>query len=176
MMIRQAADVASSADVAPAEEVQLFFLNAGPMACRQARRAVLADGFGSSSVRDDVALLVTELVTNAVRHGSEEPGRAVRVELRRWPAFVRVEVFNDGGGFTAEAPFNSDRANGWGLVLVDRVADRWGIAPTASGTRAWFEIRTTNTREAPSKEPTRLGRILGRASVLKNATTLPTGR
>jgi two-component sensor histidine kinase len=138
-MTRHASDLASSADVAHAEEVELLFLNAGPTACRQARRALLAD-FGPSSVRDDVALLLTELVSNAVRHGSGDPGMAVRVELRRWPDFVRVEVFDEGAGSTAEVPFKRDQATGWGLVLVDRVADRWGIAPAASGTRAWFEI------------------------------------
>ena len=144
--------VASRVDVAGAEEIVVIFLTAGRMASPAARRLLIPDdGFFPSSVRDDVVLLVTELLTNAVRHASGEPGRAMRVELRRWADFVRVEVFGDGAGFSAEGP---------GLVLVDRIADRWAITRTASGTCAWFEIRTGDERKATRREWTRLGRIL----------------
>jgi two-component sensor histidine kinase len=124
-----------AADVTGAEEVVYIFLTARQMAHPAARRALLADdGFFPSSVQDDVALLVTELVTNAVRHANGDPDRAMRVELRRWADFVRVEVFGEGARFTAEGP---------GLAVVDRIADRWATAPTTSGTCAWFEIRTS---------------------------------
>jgi two-component sensor histidine kinase len=122
------------------------------------------DGFFPSSVRDDVVLLVTELLTNAVRHASGEPGRAMRVELRRWADFVRVEVFGDGAGFSAEGP---------GLVLVDRIADRWAITRTASGTCAWFEIRTGDERKGDEARVDPTGAHTGgRASVLKKAIAL----
>ena len=112
------------------------------MAGVEARHALLAgNGALPSAVRDDVLLLVTELVTNAVRHGNAGPDRAVRVELSRLPECVRVAVFDGGAGFTAGPPAERDEAEGWGLVLVDRVADRWAITPTASGTCAWFELR-----------------------------------
>jgi anti-sigma regulatory factor (Ser/Thr protein kinase) len=84
-------------------------------------------------------VLVTELVTNAVRHANGDPDRAMRVELRRWADLVRVEVVGEGARFTAEGP---------GLVVLDRIADRWATAPTASGTCAWFEIRTRDERAA----------------------------
>ena len=122
-------------------ETLVFGLAPGPMAGSGARRELLAgDGIVPSSVRDDVLLLMTELVTNAVCHSSAGPDALVRVELRRGTEIVRVAVCDEGGGFTAEAPLDRNEADGWGLTLVDRIADRWAVTPTASGTCAWFEI------------------------------------
>jgi two-component sensor histidine kinase len=124
----------------PAEDL-VFELAAGPMAGSGARRELLAgNGALPSSVRDDVLLLVTELVTNAVRHSSAGPDGLVRVELRRGPDTLWVAVSDKGAGFTADAPLEPNEADGWGLTLVDRIADRWAVAPIGSGTCAWFEI------------------------------------
>ena len=102
-------------------ETLVLDLAQGPTAGSEARRGLLTgNGTLPGSVRDDVLLLVTELVTNAVCHSSAGPG-----------ARVRVEVFGEGAGFAAEGP---------GRVLVDRIADHWAITRTASGTCAWFEI------------------------------------
>jgi anti-sigma regulatory factor (Ser/Thr protein kinase) len=121
----------------------VFELPAKPAAVSAARRALLGcNGELPSSIRDDVLLLVTELVSNAVRHAAPGADRAVRVELRRRRRMLRVAVFDGGGGFTAEAPHATrDESGGWGLFLVDQIADRWAVTPTASGTCAWFEIR-----------------------------------
>ena len=118
-------------------------LPAKPTAVPAARRALLGcNGELPSSIRDDVLLLVTELVSNAVRHAEPGADRAVRVELRRRRRMVRVAVFDGGGGFTAEAPHATrDESGGWGLFLVDQIADRWAVTPTPSGTCAWFEIQ-----------------------------------
>jgi two-component sensor histidine kinase len=125
----------------PRAENLVFELRAGAMAAPIARRALLAgNGALPSCVRDDVLLLVTELVTNAVRHASAGPDGVVRVELRRGTDILRVAVSDEGTGFTAKAPLEPNEAGGWGLALVDRIADRWGITPTRSGTCAWFEI------------------------------------
>ena len=112
------------------------------MAGSEARRELVAgNGALPSSVRDDVLLLVTELVTNAVRHSSAGPDGVVRVELRRGPEIIHMAVSDEGTGFTAEAPLERNEADGWGLALVDRIADRWAITPTGAGTCAWFELR-----------------------------------
>jgi two-component sensor histidine kinase len=107
----------------------------------RARRQVLAgNGTLPSSVLDDVLLLVTELVTNAVLHSSAASDWLVRVELHHASGFVRVAVSDDGSGFSADAPLEGNEVGGWGLALVDRIADRWAVAPAGSGTCAWFEI------------------------------------
>jgi anti-sigma regulatory factor (Ser/Thr protein kinase) len=121
----------------------VFELPAKPAAVSAVRRVLLGcNGELPSSVRDDVLLLVSELVSNAVRHAAPGADRALRVELRRRRRTIWVAVFDGGGGFTAEAPrATRDESGGWGLFLVDQIADRWAVTPTASGTCAWFELR-----------------------------------
>jgi anti-sigma regulatory factor (Ser/Thr protein kinase) len=141
-MTGRAPKFASSTAATDPAECLVFELTAGPMAGPGARRTLLAgNGALPNSVRDDVLLLVTELVTNAVRHANAGPDAVVRVELRQGSDFVRVAVSDEGTGFTAEAPLERGQADGWGLALIDRIADRWAITPTGSGTCAWFEIR-----------------------------------
>jgi anti-sigma regulatory factor (Ser/Thr protein kinase) len=116
-------------------------LHGGIDAARDARQAVTARASAlPMSVHDDISLLVTELVTNAVRHGSSA-GRPIRLGLRRWDGRVRVEVVDHGRGFTPppSAPSNGD-AHGWGLHLVNQIADAWGVRPTQKGTCVWFEL------------------------------------
>jgi anti-sigma regulatory factor (Ser/Thr protein kinase) len=75
-------------------------------------------------------------------HADAGPDRTVRVELRQRPGAVRVAVYDEGPGFVAEVKaFRSDGTGGWGLLLVDRIADRWAVTSTATGTCVWFEIR-----------------------------------
>jgi anti-sigma regulatory factor (Ser/Thr protein kinase) len=125
------------------EERIAFDLAATPEAGSAARRALLAgNGALPSSVRDDVLLLLTELVTNAVRHAVAGADRLVRVELLQCSRRVRVAVRDEGTGFAREATrFGRDEPDGWGLFLVDRIADCWAVVPTATGTCVWFEIR-----------------------------------
>ena len=94
---------------------------------------VLADG-----TTETLRLLVSELVTNAVRHG----GNGRPVELRvRWNSEVRVEVSDRGHGFTPAPRLGRvDEPGGFGLFLVGRLADRWGVE-TNGGTTVWFVLR-----------------------------------
>jgi len=105
---------------------------------RQARRAVesLGDAI-DPSVRQDVVLLVSELVTNSVKYGSED---ALRLQVDApAPKRLRVEVINQGASFEPKA---RDRAltdaGGWGLHLVEALTDRWGVR--SGSTHVWFEI------------------------------------
>lgn len=91
---------------------------------------------------ESVRLLVTELVTNSVRHaGADSVELAVLVGSDR----VRVEIVNAGSAFEPvlreEDPSTDD---GWGLFLVDRISDSWGVVEEDAGRqRVWFELRRT---------------------------------
>jgi anti-sigma B factor antagonist len=85
----------------------------------------------------DVRLLVSELVTNAVRHAE---GEAVRLVVAVTGTLLRIEVHDPGRGFELKPPPDDPlRASGWGLVLVEELADRWGIDHHPR-TRVWFEM------------------------------------
>jgi anti-sigma regulatory factor (Ser/Thr protein kinase) len=85
----------------------------------------------------DVRLLVSELVTNAVRHAG---GDAVRLVVALVGGVLRIEVHDPGNGFELRPPPDDPlRASGWGLVLVEELADRWGIDHNPR-TRVWFEM------------------------------------
>ncbi len=119
-------------------------VNGGVEACSDARRAVGAgNGAVPASAREDILLLVSELVANAVRHAGVGPDRFLRVELKRWSRRVRVEVTHPGHEFELDStPPSLDAGGGWGLILVDRIADRWGIVSGAGSTCVWFELRS----------------------------------
>ena len=118
-----------------------FLVRAGPAAAATARRAIReGDGVPPDGVREDVLLLVTELVTNAVRHAETGAPPLVRVAVHRLPERVRVEVVDGGPGFEPAPTRPGGPGGGWGLYVVDRVADRWGVVRAASGTCVWFEI------------------------------------
>jgi anti-sigma regulatory factor (Ser/Thr protein kinase) len=87
---------------------------------------------------ETLKLLVSEVVTNAVRHG----GSAGPVELHAsWNSEIRVEVQDQGAGFTPAPRIGApDEPGGFGLYLVGRLADRWGVE-TGGGTTVWFVLR-----------------------------------
>jgi anti-sigma regulatory factor (Ser/Thr protein kinase) len=98
-------------------------------------------------LQGDVLLLVTELVTNAVRHARVGPDGSVRLECRgaddRFRFLVTdpgAELLTNGGPRTLVGqPTNGD-TSGWGLMLVEQIADQWGILAAPPGTCVWFEV------------------------------------
>jgi anti-sigma regulatory factor (Ser/Thr protein kinase) len=113
----------------------------GPTSASAARNALLAlDTRVDQDLLDDIRLLVSELVTNAIRHAEAAPGGEVGLDVSIKGERVRVEVADPGDGFDP-APRTGSMAKpgGWGLYLVDRIADRWGVVKNRV-TRVWFEI------------------------------------
>jgi anti-sigma regulatory factor (Ser/Thr protein kinase) len=109
----------------------------------RAARVAIADGYPSlqEPARTDLMLLVTELVTNAVRHGGDRGDLPIRLEVARNDGHVHVQVEDPGNTFMPPpAILSGDSAGGWGLFLVDQVAERWGVSPASQGTRVWFEL------------------------------------
>lgn len=105
-------------------------------------RDVVAQELASlpTKVREDATLLVSELITNAVRHAPTSDRPEAELRIRSDPGRVRVVVADPGGGFvpSPRLPTVYD-GSGWGLYLVDRIADRWGVL-TEDQTEVWFEI------------------------------------
>jgi anti-sigma regulatory factor (Ser/Thr protein kinase) len=99
--------------------------------------AAVAPEFGDGEL-ETIKLLVSEVVTNAVRHGDG----AAPLELRaRWDDEVRVEISDHGDGFRPTPRVGAlDEPGGFGLFLVGRLADRWGVE-TDHGTTVWFVVR-----------------------------------
>jgi anti-sigma regulatory factor (Ser/Thr protein kinase) len=118
-----------------------FSVGGGPQVAADARGAIepLRDRLGDE-LAGDLALLVSELVTNSYRHAGASRD-LIGVELAVGADVVRCEVIDDGEGFRASPVPPERRGNGgWGLHIVDKLADRWGVR-RGPPTRVWFEIR-----------------------------------
>jgi anti-sigma regulatory factor (Ser/Thr protein kinase) len=116
-----------------------FRLPAEPTAAAVARAMVEAVGFDlPEPIVLDAKLLTTEVVTNAIRHA---PGtQAVIVRVRR-NKLVRVEVVDQGPMFDPQPQTTRIGAgSGQGLMLVDAVANAWGVEPDEAGKKVWFEL------------------------------------
>jgi anti-sigma regulatory factor (Ser/Thr protein kinase) len=92
--------------------------------------------------RDDVRLLVSEIVTNSVRHGKPGADRWIRLRVETGDGRVRVEVRNPGAALAFErlAQSGAVQESGWGLYLVENLADRWGVSNEGDETCVWFEV------------------------------------
>jgi anti-sigma regulatory factor (Ser/Thr protein kinase) len=117
----------------------------GPIAVREARHLVRERLSGElpPGKLDDVELLVSELASNSVRHGDARSGR-LSMEAQVSDRCVRLRVCDDGHGFEepAEPTPRPDGDGGYGLVLLDRLADRWGVNRNG-GCCVWFEVGRT---------------------------------
>ena len=116
-------------------------LSVEPAAAAEARRAL--DDLGGElpdGRMHDVRLLVSELVTNAVRHADLTGGDVIELVVELADQKLRVEVRDPGGGFVPSAPSpDPARPSGWGLYLVAELADRWGVDSDET-TLVWFEL------------------------------------
>jgi two-component sensor histidine kinase len=116
----------------------------GAEAPRQARNAVqdaLRDHLCPDAVRD-VALVVSELVTNSVEHAAQGPGETVEVEVDVRETCVHIEVSDKGATLRPRSsPRHPDAPRPFGLALVDRLAKAWGVERDGAGhTRVWCDL------------------------------------
>lgn len=103
-------------------------------------RELVREKVGAPTDRlDELLLLVNEMVTNAVVHGSPEPDGQIGLRLDRDARTVRVIATDGGHHFEPElGEPRWDRPH-FGLFLIDEIADRWGVS--IDGKKAiWFEI------------------------------------
>jgi anti-anti-sigma factor len=128
---------------APPGEVRIE-IEGDPQAPGRAR-AVADDATADlpATLRDTTLLLTSEVVTNAVRHGCSGPGDLVHLAIARHGGALRVEVRDPGTGLPGVMSGDAEdddslRESGWGLVMVERLASRWGIERDPS--TVWFEL------------------------------------
>lgn len=116
-------------------------MRAGLTAPAEARRVVGALPLGELT-RDWLALLVTELVTNSIRHGGLAAGDPIELELAGDNGQVWIAVRDRGPGFdpgTARAN-NGGRHKGFGLSIVTALAETWGVERGQDGCTVWCAI------------------------------------
>ncbi|MGH2892377.1 MAG: ATP-binding protein [Solirubrobacteraceae bacterium] len=114
----------------------------GPGAPAQARAAIAEFSENQGLPTDTLAtimLLVSELVTNAVIHPEVQPPADISVLARLAGAMIRVEITDQGSGFTPQERDPARTDGGYGLYLLDKAAARWGV-DRREGTTVWFEI------------------------------------
>lgn len=115
-----------------------------PMDLRAARRArAFVESAGCavhrSGLLDEARLLVSELVTNAVVHGS--PPVTMRVDCEGGRSMV-VAVSDGSPRPPVRREADGSAVSGRGIALVDLLSDRWGVEVTETGKTTWFSLRS----------------------------------
>src|SRR4051812_27454914 len=117
----------------PSETHLEFAVDAAPSAAGEARRALARRGLVSGEQEPTLLLLVSELVSNSVRHAALGGDERIHLRARCDRACAYVEVCDAGrSGCVPTRRVHADvlEPGGLGLVLVDEMADRWGVAST----------------------------------------------
>jgi serine/threonine-protein kinase RsbW len=112
-----------------------------PAAPAAARRALAwLEPHVDAARYQNLRVAVTELVANAVEHGGDGRGAVVEVAISLDARSVRVDVSDAGGRFTPRLPPAApapQSARGHGLILVERLSDRFGVAGPS---HLWVEV------------------------------------
>ncbi|WP_432253226.1 ATP-binding protein [Streptomyces sp. HNM1019] len=125
---------------------------------RQHAARFVAD-WGHPGLADDTALIVSELATNAVRHG-RVPGRLFRVELTLTKTRLRIAVSDPRGERLPRPRRPSPRdKHGRGLLIVRALADRWGVRERTVGKEIWAELDAQTSRSQGEWDHTGSGRF-----------------
>lgn len=113
------------------------------MSVRRARHAVtkLFAGY-SARTRETIALLTSELASNAVLHG----GTAFTLRASAEGSTIRVAVSDRGGRRPSMRTPDRSGNGGWGLSMVDAAATCWGVDGGTECTTVWFEIDSRDPR------------------------------
>jgi anti-sigma regulatory factor (Ser/Thr protein kinase) len=104
---------------------------------RQVTRGVLTT-WGLAHVEETAVLLVSELVTNAVRHAASTD--AITLELEVVQTWLRIEAYRCRPGLAMPRTTGEFDESGFEFALVDSLADKWGVRETVTGKTAWAEL------------------------------------
>lgn len=138
--VRRRRDEARTQQFGQLAEIALPTGSAAPGAARMVVAHCLT-GLVSERILRDAKLLVSEIVTNSVRHGEVSDGDIVLVRVYLAADTVRLEIVNRGtaGAVTAREPEPRSRGGGFGLNILDRLTASWGVRRNG-GTNVWFEM------------------------------------
>jgi anti-sigma regulatory factor (Ser/Thr protein kinase) len=124
------------------EPLIMLELPAEPHSAKVARDAIAGLDGHLGGVFGDVALLISELVTNSVRHAGLDASQPLHLSVTTEAELVRIAVRDPGPGFRVpKAPTDPAHVGGWGLVLVDQLAERWGVEHDGTGNVVWAELK-----------------------------------
>ncbi|MEP7025518.1 MAG: ATP-binding protein [Actinomycetota bacterium] len=129
------------------EKSTVVLLPCQPASVAVARRRITTEmrsvGVQDDAI-DDAALVITELLTNAIRHGSPLPGRWLQVSWDMDVESVEIAVSDGGSGTRPRATRPSLSAlGGRGLEIVETLSDHWGVRPP--GTTVWAVLAAPYT-------------------------------
>jgi anti-sigma regulatory factor (Ser/Thr protein kinase) len=108
-----------------------------------AARRLVGETLGAacpSRLVDDVRLLVTEVVSNAIVHGGKHAVALVDLNVQELSDRVRVEVTDDGDGFDPGSIKRESDDSGFGLSFVEQLSRRWGVSHRNGSFVVWFEV------------------------------------
>lgn len=126
-------------DDQPVLELALPHSREAPSLARAAIAGFSEDREAGPATLATLTLLVSEVVTNALIHPNLESPGGIQLSARIAGGMIRVEVTDEGSGFTPTPrdPAQSDR--GYGLYLLEQQAASWGVEQQAGNT-VWFEL------------------------------------
>jgi serine/threonine-protein kinase RsbW len=108
---------------------------------RRTAREVLTS-WQVAHLAEPAVLIVSELVTNSVRHSN---GSLLLLQMQTTGTRLRIEVHDADPRWPQPTIPNGLDESGFGLVLVDALADRWGVCDNAMGKAVWVELEIERT-------------------------------
>jgi anti-sigma regulatory factor (Ser/Thr protein kinase) len=128
--------------ITKAAGAQVHHLDPEPASVPEARRLACecAAPYLEPQQSKSFELVVTEIVSNAVRHGGQ-PGEQIRLAITPKDGYMCVQVTDSGAGLVPRpGALEVDDDGGFGLFIVEQLTRRWGVTREDQRTRVWFEL------------------------------------
>ena len=122
-----------------------FVVRSGPEAPQRVRRRLRErlDEVLDSTTERDLELLISEVVTNAVRYGTADRRSDIKVQVKLDSDTITAHIEDSGPVFspaTRPTPRFERGAGGFGLFLLDKLSTRWGVERGETGFHVWFRL------------------------------------